>query len=200
MSTDEPKLAKPGAGLPFFEHLLLRHWLFPRYVKKSTWTARLGLFLKEGEKIVALAKTAGPAIDRQRRVLIERVRGMEDSSRHWSVDMTIEHLTIVGNGMHEIISTLLAGGHPTVEADTAKVKPTGVVEDGVDRLAAYELFLASFRRSLTDPTTAGAPTAKHPHPWLGPLTAGEWLAIAALHQRTHRLQIEAILAGLKQAG
>lgn len=187
-----PQLAKPGAGLPFFEHLLLKHWFFPRYLKSSTWTARLGLFVKEGEKILALAKT--PALDRTQRVLVERLRGMEDSSRYWSIDMTIEHLTIVGNGMHEIIVTLLAGGTPAVVADTAKVKPLGEV--GVDRIAAYETFLASFKRSLTDPTTAGSPTTKFAHPWLGPLTAGEWLAIGALHQRTHRMQIEAIRKSL----
>jgi hypothetical protein len=34
--------------------------------------------------------------------------------------------------------------------------------------------------------------ATHAHPWVGPLTAHQWLNLAAVHQRVHRKQIQAI--------
>ncbi len=191
MAAGEPKLGKPGAGLPFFEHVLLRYWAFPRFLKRSTWDQRLRLFGKEGERVLELARRDG--IDRQKRVLIARVSGMEDSSRFWSVDMTLEHLVIVGAMMQQVIVELNSGHRPTITASTAEVKPTGAAGD--DRVVAFETFLRGFKKELTDPTLAGGERSRHPHPWLGPLTAPEWLAIAALHQRVHRQQIEKIVAG-----
>ncbi len=192
---DEPKLGKPGAGLPLVEGLILRYWAFPRFLKRSSWEQRLRLFAKEAERIVKLVEpfSADRAV-RSRRVLVPRQPGLEDSSRYWSIDMTLEHLVFVGTMMQQFVAELLAGKQPTVKADTAAVKPTGQGE--VDRLAEFSTFVARYRKQLTDPTTLGEATLRHPHPWLGPLDAGGWLAIAALHQRVHRQQLEAIIAGL----
>jgi hypothetical protein len=39
---------------------------------------------------------------------------------------------------------------------------------------------------------------RHVHPWFGALSARQWHALAALHNRIHRTQIERILLGLTQ--
>lgn len=41
-------------------------------------------------------------------VLIDRVVGIEDSSRYWSVFMVLDHLRIVDEGMTQIIQALFA--------------------------------------------------------------------------------------------
>jgi hypothetical protein len=39
-------------------------------------------------------------------VLIDRVVGLEDSSRYWTVFMVLDHLRIVDEGISQIIKTL----------------------------------------------------------------------------------------------
>jgi len=48
-----------------------------------------------------ILKEAGSVAEgkRDRRVLVPRMRGIEDSSRFWSVNETLEHLLITGLAM-----------------------------------------------------------------------------------------------------
>jgi hypothetical protein len=44
-------------------------------------------------------------------------------------------------------------------------------------------------------------SARHAHPWFGPMTAHEWHCLAGIHRGAHRQQIERIKEGLSlQAG
>lgn len=59
---------------------------------------------------------------------------MEDSSRYWSVFMTLDHLRIVNLGVADAIRLLGQDKVPERKADTATVKPSpeagiGVVDD-----------------------------------------------------------------------
>lgn len=130
---------------------------------------------------------------RAQRVLIQRPRGLEDSSRNWSVWMTLDHLRIVHHSMADIISSLVRGVPPSGVASTAAVKPSAEVSGAVE---------GEYEKSCDDllASVAATPNLKtqrrFAHPWFGPLDAAGWHALAAGHIGIHRVQIERIVAGL----
>ena len=128
-----------------------------------------------------------------RRVLIRRPPGLEDSSRYWSVYMTLDHLRIVHLEMVRIIDALAKGAVPDGKASTAAVKPNPDVDASV--VGAFdvscEALLASVVRAGNMKTTA-----RFAHPWFGPLDAAGWHALAGGHLGIHRVQIERIIKGL----
>ena len=65
----------------------------------------MGLFQSERTYILQLASECSDH-DAARQVLIKRLRGMEDSSRDWSVFMTLNHLSIVNGGVIRTIQSL----------------------------------------------------------------------------------------------
>ncbi len=183
----EPILEAPGAGLPASELFVARR-LF-------AWKRRFGsrrrhreTFLKERARIRELVDSC-PRDLRATRVLVPRLRGLEDSSRHWSVWMVLDHLRITNEAFAEVIAALAAGRIPPGRASTAAVKPSP--EAGAETEAAYE---ASAGRFLD--TVAGLPELRtglrYEHPWFGPLDAAGWHALAALHLGIHRSQIAEI--------
>ena len=190
-STVEPTLAAPGAGLP-------RHELFfgRLFFTLTRWTTSpqqtTEAFQQERQAIQALLASCPPGKAAQR-VLIARPRGLEDSSRYWSVWMTLEHLRIVHRSLIRVIHDLSREILPEGRASTADVKP------GADVTAAV---VAEYESSCEDLllTVAQAPTlrsrARYAHPWFGPLNAAGWHALSATHLRIHRGQIERILAAL----
>jgi hypothetical protein len=186
------KLAPPGAGLPkpelFFARLIFG-W-FRRSRSRAEVTA---LFDEERRKILQLAGSCDGA-DGTRRILIKRLPGLEDSSRDWSVFMTLEHLRIVNEAVREGIRSLAEGKVPEREASTAAVKPPvvdataiGAFREGCDRFQEVVAPISDLRTA-----------ARYRHPWFGPLDAGGWHAMAAFHLRLHRKQVEAILAAMER--
>jgi hypothetical protein len=191
-STTEPKLALPGAGLPRVE-LFIARMLFSRRLKKGSRETFVQSFEKERAAVRNLVESIDVAAA-VKRVLIDRVRGLEDSSRFWSVWMTLEHLRIVHIGVARTIIVLSKGHTPRGRASTAAVKPSPEVTADVQ--LAYE-------SSCDDVINSAAAVAdlktksRYEHPWFGPLDAFGWLALAASHLRIHRKQIERIRAGLR---
>jgi uncharacterized damage-inducible protein DinB len=135
-----------------------------------------------------------PVERRGQRVLIPRLRGMEDSSRHWSVWMTLDHLRITNEAFAGVISQLSQNRTPPGAASTAAVKPSPDADAAVD--AAYESSCDRVRAAaaaVTDWKTA----ARFAHPWFGPLSASAWYALAGMHLSIHRAQLAAILKRLE---
>jgi hypothetical protein len=118
---------------------------------------------------------------------------MEDSSRYWSVWMTLDHLRIVNESIVRIIGALADGKVPKTPASTAGVKPSP---------DATEAVIAEFGKSCDalPATVAGIADlntpARYAHPWFGPLNAAGWHALAGIHMGLHRGQIERILRDL----
>ena len=192
MSTNsEPKLAAPGAGLPASEHFIARV-LFRLRRMTGNREAFNAKFQHERTAIRALVDSCDAA-RRGERVLIDRQRGMEDSSRHWSVWMTLDHLRITNEAFARIITELTQGRIPEGTASTADVKPSPAVTGTVD--AAYDQSCDAVLAAV-----AGAGNLKtavrFPHPWFGPLDAFGWHALAGAHMGIHRGQIASIIAGL----
>ncbi len=186
------QLQPPGAGLPFLEWAALRFFIFPRACRRLTWERAAEMFQREGKKILALWDAVDPARLGER-VLIPRLRGIEDSSRQWSVAMTVEHLNIVGEKMVEVASALRAGerelGPPV---GTADVKPQGIETPAAIRARFLELLQSAAELGAHSAPAPEELRARFPHPWFGPIDAHRWHCLNALHQRLHRTQIEAI--------
>lgn len=103
-TTVQSQLESPGARLPAFELAWLRI-MFRCACRVISLHAGLRWFKFEARQIVALAGRAFAA-QVTVPVLIDRVVGIEDSSRSWSVFMVLDHLRIVDEGITQIIETL----------------------------------------------------------------------------------------------
>lgn len=188
----EPLLDAPGAGLPRAE-LLLARLLFAWRRRQGGQAHHEAVFRREHDAILALAQSCTPE-QAATRVLIPRLRGMEDSSRFWSVWMTLDHLRITNAAFAGAIRSLLQGVVPSRKASTAAVKPSPTVDENV--VGAFEQSCSVFLKASRPEGTTLATAARYPHPWFGPLDAAGWHAVAGFHMGLHRRQIESILAGL----
>ena len=190
----EPKLAPPGAGLPKPE-LFIGRILFAVRRWTSDRDASNARFQAEREVIRRLTRRLD-ADCAARRVLVRRARGLEDSSRNWSVLMTLDHLRIVHHSMIGIIEALTKGVIPQGTASIAAVKPSPNVTVAV--VAAYEESCDALLAAVA--AAADLKTeVRYAHPWFGPLDAAGWHTLAAGHLGIHRVQIERILQGLPTA-
>jgi hypothetical protein len=187
--TNEPQLAPPGAGLPFPENLIARFLLGMKRLtgNSEAFTAH---FVREREAIRQLI--AGHHETRlTRRALIRRPRGLEDSSRNWSVLMTLDHLRIVHHAFVGVIGTLAKEQVPEGEVSTAAVKPDPAVT--MDIIGGYETSCEAVLATLA--TVKNFKTrARYSHPWFGPMDAHGWHALVGGHMAIHRVQIERILS------
>lgn len=188
----EPRLAPPGAGLPAAELLVSRavfallRWTASRRAVAARFELELG-------RIRGLLRECDPETA-GRRVLIPRLRGLEDSSRHWSVWMTLDHLRIVNHAVAPLIAELVQGRVPQGQASIAAVKPSAAA--GPEVVAAFEDSCAALAAVVAaSPRLATA--VRFPHPWFGPLDAAGWHLLSAAHMGIHRAQIERILAPLR---
>jgi hypothetical protein len=189
----EPRLAPPGAGLPFPENLIARVLLGAKRLTGNSG-AFTTHFIREREAIRGLIDNRDEAA-LTRRVLIPRPRGLEDSSRYWSVLMTLDHLRIVHQTFIGVIGTLAKEQIPQGEASTAAVKPDPAVT--MDAIAEYEASCDALVATLASVGNFKT-RARFPHPWFGPMDAHGWHALAGGHMSIHRVQIERILAGSSQ--
>ena len=190
-SPAEPQLAPPGAGLPKPELYIARLLV--------GWQRRTGnresfnrKFQREREAIRQLVQSCDGETA-AKRVLIKRPPGLEDSSRYWSVWMTLDHLRIVNGQITKVVGALARGIVPPGEASTAAVKPTAALTTSVvaDYEAACDELVATVA-AVSELKTR----VRFNHPWFGPLDALGWHALASGHMGLHRVQIERILQGL----
>lgn len=189
-TTPLPRLAPPGAGLPKIE-LFFARLIFQFGRLTTSVAAAQADLVSERHAILALVDR-GDVATGAKRVLIRRLPGLEDSSRHWSVFMTLDHLRIVNDSIADTVTALLAGRVPPGAASTAAVKPAAEVGPDV-----IEAFTASCRRLevilAAVPVEALATPVRYAHPWFGPLDAAAWHFMAGFHLRLHRQQVKLIL-------
>lgn len=139
----------------------------------------------------------------------------------WSIQQIVEHVGIVNSGMSRICAKLLATsveegkasdgsfslsegfgkgismlGDRKAEAPE-RVLPTGEVsiETTLDGFAATDAEYASLRPDI-DKFDLTAHT--FPHPFFGPLNAGEWLVMRGLHEGRHTQQVVKLLEKIRQ--
>lgn len=183
----EIQLAPPGAGLPPSEAFAIRRLVFPLLRFKLSRESSLALFQKSGEAILPLVRP----MDLEtftKPVLIKRLRGLEDSSRNWSAEMTLEHIQVVTAAALYIIKKLESNRPLRLPVRTQDVKPTGGL--GLDRIRAFETYLEETPQKIAEFEFRSQAT--HPHPWFGELKSLDWLRLIAFHQDLHRKQLERI--------
>lgn len=189
MSAPLPQLAPPGAGLPWFESLMVR-WFGRRMLRSGlNWESAQAAIARVSSRLAREAQEMDDATF-ARRVLIKRLRGLEDSSRHWSPEMVLEHLVITGEMFAGFIVALSNGRPVEDRRGIADIKPRGelgraVVARFVEVHEAIPARLAKEAGALRDGPT-------HLHPWFGKLNAAEWLSLTAVHLGLHEKQWRAI--------
>jgi hypothetical protein len=186
-----PQLQAPGAGFPGWQRVAGRYFYLPLWCLYSSWERTPDVLEAQAGRLIQDAAGLGDGLMR-RRVLIPPLVGLEDSSRHDSYAMVLEHLTIVGHAVAAIVADLTHGRRHAVALRTAEVKARGLAEPpGV--VAAYTEMLAAFRHAALDATADRRSPLRHEHPFFGPLDAYQWLCFATLHQVVHIKQARAIL-------
>lgn len=187
------QLAPPGAGLPIIE-LWVARLLFGLTRVRGNREAFVTKFEQERAAIRALVASC-PEAQRGEQVLIARLPGLEDSSRDWSVWMTLDHLRITNIAFARVINALTHGNVPPGKASTAAVKPSVSVTATVE--ADFERSCDDVLAAITEATDLKT-KVRFAHPWFGPLDAFGWAAMAGTHMGIHRAQIQSILLGLRQ--
>ncbi len=167
-----------------------------RKARRTSRESAAAAFAGERDAILTIVGRT-PADQLSVPVLIKRLQGLEDSSRDWSVLMTLDHLRIVNQEISGVIASLCAGQVPERVASTAAVKPSAAVDASV--IPAFEATCRDFEMIVASMRDLKTPI-KFPHPWFGPLDAASWHFMSSFHMRLHRKQIEHILAGLPKNG
>lgn len=187
----EPKLAAPGAGVPFPQKLLMKFYVRPFIAAKTPWEVSEKNFRRINEKIM---KELEGLSERQllTRILVPPQTGLEDSSRYWSITMVLEHLLIVSLPMTQLIPALSKGFVPEGEADPGKVKPH-VTVDLPTTLEKFKKLISTDFENLNAAIQRPANSkARFLHPWFGGMNAQEWYWLLAMHHGLHLKQIREI--------
>jgi hypothetical protein len=193
LTTQEPVLGRPGAGVSSIETFVMRRLAKP-LMSVIPWSTGLRAFQKEGDKILAaIAGLPSSALTAQ--ALVPRQLYLEDSSRFWSAAMVARHLIIAGEKMARIMVCLGKGEMCFEPVNIAEVKPDPAILVSV--FDEYREFLARFGRILREDVVNRHSLLTHPHPWCGQMTAHQWLQLAAIHQHVHRVQLERVLRALR---
>jgi len=182
-------LEAPGAGLPKWQLTIIKplfHIISSRLPREKV----KALYITERQTIIDIVTPLDPTVA-STQTLIPRLAGIEDSSRFWSVYMTLEHLSTVDTGVSGIIKQLCAGCPIDSIVRTENVKPSEDADQTA--LPTFELLTQKNSSTLNRIDTLDH-TTTHPHPWFGPITARQWNFLIAIHLRIHRKQIESILA------
>lgn len=183
------ELDAPGAGLPGFETFYLNVFLKIASAIRSDASITAN-FQASSQKILQIVDGNDVGLLSQE-ILIPRIQGIEDSSRHWSVLMVIEHLAKVNREIMDTIRSLRSGNVPFDEARIADYKPDRDTDLGaVDRFRDVNQRYWSFATSH-QPLRSQL-TSKHP--WFGHLDGHSWHCLAAEHQKIHLRQIYKMLA------
>jgi hypothetical protein len=189
----EIQLEAPGKGLPFFDSLMMRFFVGPFLSKRTSVEKNWENFDSMNKKIIHKVKDF--SLDQMhKKVLVPKLKAIEDSSRHWSLAETLEHIELVGDSISMAIEMLCKGEVPPVIANVADYKPKGKYA-GVDPRPAFEAFNQRVRDKLKNLNiTLNPPTYKHP--WLGDISAQQWQWLLASHSGVHYNQIKHIIKGL----
>ncbi len=183
-------LDKPGAGIPWLEQKI-GGFLLRRYAAKRNRGQALEDFAATAGEVLGLVEGLDEARGRAR-VLVPRLRGMEDSSRYWSPYMIVEHLCLVDAPVLGLVRLLSAGKTTDRRSGPADVKPSP--DSGLESLVKLHGIIAEWREHLP-PAEKLLGSQQHPHSWFGNLNAHQWLCMGVMHHRIHLKQLQAVLAG-----
>jgi hypothetical protein len=188
-----PKLEASGKGLPWLEQLVGRYVVMPLTMSAMSNQSAYDRFSKVAQSLISTLQ--GVDVDvANRRVLVERITGLEDSSRYWSPVMIVDHLTITSTGILGIVQALCQGEMPERVVRIEDVKPSEQPLNINEVLERYQMMMDSYHHALPElleciPSSTGT----HSHPWFGQFTAHHWWCMNAIHHEVHLKQMQLIL-------
>lgn len=191
---DKPLLAPPGAGLPAMELFLAR--LGFRVLRSILSRSRIEDWLYSETRRVLAGARALSLEQMKRQVLVQRLTGLEDSSRNWSPAMVLQHLVIVDTGISDLLGALCADKAFEREVRIADVKPTP--DAGQEQLACLKRALMAYLEHLARIKNLRT-VRRHAHPWFGSLDGHGWHMLAALHTMIHRRQLDTIVRMMQES-
>lgn len=181
----------PGSRIPAHERLVANVGIRV-YASLATPASVLRLFRAEAGRVLLLSRRLSEE-EGARPVLVPRFPGLESGSRHWSVYMTLDHLVMVNTAITALLHAICVDANHGVEIQVEDAMPHA--DAGPDRVQALVAVVDRYSRLIERLGPLNARTS-YPHPWFGAMTARQWHAMAAIHNRTHRLQVERILRRL----
>lgn len=191
----QPQLDKPGAGLPYVESLIVKYFVGKFVSKRDSWEELNRRFENVYREILESVRGVD-AKDAVKKVLIKRIQGLEDSSRFWSIAMTVEHLLIVGEAMKKVVIELSHGRELAGEVKIADVKPKGS-ESWELLLPRFETFVSTALAEINSKVGDRRSQTTKFHPWFGPINAHQWFWLLSAHGRIHLRQIRLIKESLR---
>ena len=192
-----PQLAAPGAGLPLGQRIALKLWYGPWVSRRTPLGVTRARFESFIGKILQQAESLTPE-QRQMKVLVSPIQGLEDSSRFWSYDGVLEHLVIVSTAVESLILALSAGVVPEPEVRVANFKPKSQIRDPlVEFRQTLPGLMARLDAALSQSGRSLDLSAKKEHPWFGPFNARQWYWLLASHCWIHWQQAKQIRSALQ---
>ncbi|MFA6742081.1 MAG: hypothetical protein WCR78_11410 [Arcobacteraceae bacterium] len=181
-----------GAGLPQIERLFIKRVLVPSIRIVCTWNIALYMIKREVNIIEKLIKSFDEET-LQKRVLIKRAFAIEDHSRDYSINMTLEHLRIAGTNIMSVIDALSNEKEFPEDITIQAVKPKDNRKDEADFffhfMKTYEEYIKKHKKNYSKKTKK--------HPWFVNFNNFDWSCFMYMHTFIHRRQIQAIIKELK---
>lgn len=190
----EPKLAKPGSGLPIPLRWIAR-FMVPYRAQKSNWNENAQRYSRYSQAIDEIVKSL-TTDQLNQKILVDPIVGLEDSSRYWSIAMTLDHIMIVSTHISQVVSELSHDKIPAVEVRVENVKPPAQLHD-LNIVAKFNRFWPVLISSISIGPDLNQTKLKHP--WFGKLNAHQWFYILCMHQGIHLKQIKEISRQLGSA-
>lgn len=185
-------LGVAGGGLPQIERLFIKRVLVPSVRIVCTWNIALFMIQREVRIIEALIKNFDEET-LQKRVVIKRAFAIEDHSRDYSINMTLEHLRIAGSAVMAVIDTLSNEKEFPKDITIEAVKPK---DNGKDEAKKFFDFMKTYEEYIKNHKKNYSQKAKK-HPWFVNFNNFDWSCFMFMHTFIHRRQVQAIIKELK---
>lgn len=183
------QLDKPGAGLPNLERLFIKNILVPLVRTLFTWNIALYLLKREVRIISKLIDAVENKL-LQEQPIVDRTFAVEDDSRRYSVNMVLEHLTITGYGVMDVIKTLSKEEESKDELTIQSVKAS---ENRENSIVEFKKFIVTYEKMIKDLSKKQSNTTKK-HPWFVEFNNFDWSTFMYMHTFIHRRQIQEIIS------
>jgi hypothetical protein len=181
-----------GEGLPQIERLFIKNILVPSVRILFTWNIALFMMKREVKIIKRLIEEIDDEL-LQKRVVIKIIFAIEDHSRDYSINMTLEHLRIAGSAIMMLIDTLSNEKEFPKDIKIENVKPKENTKDEARKFFEfsnrYIEYIKNHKKNYSKKTKK--------HPWFVNFNNFDWVCFMYMHTFIHRRQIETIIKELK---
>lgn len=182
------QLQEAGHGLPNFERLMIKLFFVP--LVRIVLTKFIASYLLKREvNIIQKLVNKVDLKKRNKSIIIDRIFGIEDDSRRYTINQILEHLVIAGNAVQMVISYLNKEREFKKEIKIADVKAYGNDNEQLEKfLEFYTQYIEFININLKKQSKI-----TKAHPWFVKFNNYDWHSFMYMHTFIHRRQIQSIL-------